>query len=54
MEKEVNILQQYQDNLSWELKLNHDLTLEEIKSRLKTLVDLAKIEGQKELNHLKK
>jgi hypothetical protein len=50
----MNHLEKYQDYLSWELKLNHDLTLEEIKSKLKTLVDLAKIEGQKELNHLKK
>jgi site-specific recombinase XerC len=50
----MNPLDKYLDNLSWELKLNNELTLEEIKSRLKTLVDLAKIEGQKELNHLKK
>lgn len=50
----MNPLEQYADNLSWELKLNADITLEEIKSRLRTLIDLAKIEGQKELNHLKK
>lgn len=50
----MNHLEKYQDNLAWELKLNNELTLEEIKSRLKTLVDLAKIEGQKELNQPKK
>lgn len=50
----MNPLEQYADNLSWEFKINKDITLEEIKSRLRTLIDLAKIEGQKELNHLKK
>lgn len=50
----MNILEQYADSLAWEFKINKDITLEEIKSRLRTLIDLAKIEGQKELNHLKK
>ena len=50
----MNPLEQYADSLSWEFKINKDITLEEIKSRLRTLIDLAKIEGQKELNHLKK
>jgi hypothetical protein len=47
-------LDTYTDNLAWELKLNESITLEEIKSRLRTLTDLAKIEGQKELNQPKK
>lgn len=50
----MNPLEQYADSLAWEFKINKDITLEEIKSRLRTLIDLAKIEGQKELNHLKK
>jgi hypothetical protein len=43
-------LDQYKQDLAWELTINHDLNHEAITQRLDTLVELAKNAGKMELN----
>lgn len=43
-------LKKYSDELAWELMLNKEIKLDEIKQRLNTLIELAKNEGKMELN----
>ncbi|NBU81378.1 MAG: hypothetical protein EBS55_07000 [Flavobacteriaceae bacterium] len=48
--RNMSHLKKYSDELAWELMLNKEIKLDEIKQRLNTLIELAKNEGKMELN----